>query len=458
MASQNEADKRLIVGSKQTLENPQRLQDVLVHGPIDTLIIDEAHRAAANGYRSIIDGLREANPNLKHLGVTATPERADEKCLTEVYAHESVHYGAKQLIELGWLVQPEIRGVLTQISLKGVRVDGSGQRRDYNQKQLASVFDTDNCFALVIESHKAYAEDRPAIAFTTSVAGAHRLAELFTEAGIPAIAVDGTTPQVERDAAIAGMVSGSYQILCNCGVYTEGFDLPLLEVAHIVRPTQSDTLWVQMAGRVLRLHEGKENALILDYQPRERNVDIRLKKRTQHLGGVESATSSESDGIGNAPVLASDKKSGEGVEYVVLNYFENSNDAWAALDNGWQILSLGKGHDGTERMLAISPYRNEMDLWLIERPTNVKFDNARLLNRGSFETIERISNSLVRNNGRAWLTDKRQSWRAAPASPGQVKFVRKIGGYRPNITKGQAADYISKWKASKALGRAGAFS
>lgn len=180
------------------------------------IVVHNCHRAGSQTYMAMIEACRSYNADLRVLGVTATPERSDGSLIDIFPDGESFTYGTRELIEMNYLVRPEIRGVFTNISVSDVGVEGSGVKRDYNKTKLSSVYETDNCFELVVESHNQYAAGRSGIAFTVSVDGAYRLAEAFNNAGIPAIAVDGKTSIEDRAAAIDGMKSGKHEMLVNC--------------------------------------------------------------------------------------------------------------------------------------------------------------------------------------------------------------------------------------------------
>src|SRR5262249_27831886 len=178
------------------------------------------------------------------------------------------------LVKQRYLVKPSWFAISTQIDLEGVRTRAG----DFELGRLAERFDTDMCRKIVVAAYKEYAGSRPAIAFTVSVAGAHALAQAFTEAGYKGVAADGTTDKAIRRQILKDFEAGDIQILCNCGIWTEGLDLPRLSCILLARPTRSDGLYIQMIGRGLRPANGKEarddeDCLILDFLPKDaRNV------------------------------------------------------------------------------------------------------------------------------------------------------------------------------------------
>lgn len=463
MANKNQAKKRLIIASVQTLANEKRMNQILSHGAITHVIIDEAHRAGAQTYLDVIECCKTYRAAVRLLGVTATPERADGT-LADVFTHEVFRYGTSELIEMGWLVRPEVRGVMTQISTADVQVQGSGKNRDFNKSQLANVFETDNCFDLVVESHKQYAAGRPGIAFTVSVAGAYALADRFTAAGIPAVAVDGTTHADDERDAISGMKSGKYQMLVNCMKFIEGFDLPMLEVCHLVRPLRQDGPWIQCVGRVLRLAEGKESALVLDYLPQERSLELSLHKRASRIGAkniTKSVTNDGSSGFGDNPFMDIPPTIGvgSGLEYVVLDYFNNgngSNKTWIESGDGWRIIGLGEGDDGIQRTLAVSPAAESMQLWAVWKRKGQRWNQAAVLEEGDCDYVLGRSEEIIRKRGAKALTGRSAEWRERAPSDKMADYGRNLRVYRPDMTGGELSDAINEKLAMQALRRAGA--
>lgn len=106
MAEYDECDRRIVVATVQTLNSGNRLARVLAHGAIDYVVTDEAIHAVADTYQAVYQALREANPDVRHLGVTATPMREDKKGMAEVYESVAFKYGLKEMIKAGWLVPP----------------------------------------------------------------------------------------------------------------------------------------------------------------------------------------------------------------------------------------------------------------------------------------------------------------------------------------------------------------
>lgn len=456
MGNQNDSHRQIVVATVQTLGHgsKKRIVDLLSYGKIDLLIVDEAHHVAAKSYLSVIEDLRAANPDLKHLGVTATPERADKLALGKVYQLEAANVGVKRLIGEGWLCRPVVHGVKTNINLSGVSVVGSGGNRDYNQEQLVAAVETDACFKLVVKTHMDKIMHRPTIAFLPSVAGAYRMAELLRAEGISAIAADGNTPKAERTAIIADFKAGKYTTICNVALWTEGLDLPELECCHLVRPTKSDGLYLQMVGRVLRNNPGKECAEIFDYQPLgARNLEQRMKLLGIEKPPPQPKQKAEEQAEGEGRAAKPLHRAGDRVEYVQLSYFERTPIAWVAAQTGWRIVGLGKGEDGIDRSIAISP--DGAELWVVWKRQGERWSQAKQYLTGDFETVSKQAEAFVKKHG-SGIAQSKAAWRKGQPSEASVKYARQLGIVVDGMNAGAVSDAINQKIVMQAIQRSNA--
>jgi len=194
-----------------------------------SIVIDEAHHAAAPTYRRIIDYFNSSFI----LGVTATPQRSDSTRLVDVF-EEIVYYKSIQdLIEDGWLCPL-------------VAVD--------NPERNASI----------VAAYLNLAMDEKALVFASGVRHAENLALSFRQASVETEVIVGTTPQEERNSILARFAAGTLRVVVNVGVLTEGFDEPSVQAIILAKPTRSTLLYTQIVGRGTRLHESKQSCKIID--------------------------------------------------------------------------------------------------------------------------------------------------------------------------------------------------
>lgn len=222
------------------------------------LIIDEAHHATSPSYRRIIDYYM-TNPNLVVLGVTATPDRADEQALGQIFESVAFDYEILDAIKDGWLV-PIFQQMVSVDSLDYSNVRTTAG--DLNGSDLAAVMESEKNLHGIAYSTIDIAGDRRGIGFAASVNHAKTLSEICNRhrAGMSAFVCAGTEKE-DRRKIIKDFACGKIQWLWNCGVFTEGFDDSGVEIISMARPTKSRSLYAQMAGRGTRPHESIAHGL-----------------------------------------------------------------------------------------------------------------------------------------------------------------------------------------------------
>lgn len=213
------------------------------------VICDEAHHCTAESWRKVIEYYK-LNPDIKVLGVTATPDRADEEALGQVFDSVAYDYEIMDAIHDGWLVP--IRQQMVHIE----NLDFSAMRTtagDLNGADLAAVMEAEQNLHGIVSATIDIVKDRRTLVFAVSVRQAEMYADIFNRhrAGM-ASWVCGKTPKDEREAKLAMFKDGRVQVMVNVGVLTEGFDAPGVEVIAQARPTKSRSLYSQMIGRGTR--------------------------------------------------------------------------------------------------------------------------------------------------------------------------------------------------------------
>lgn len=266
------SDAPVIVGSIQTLILPRW------HGrlpPADLVIADEAHHMAAAQYRKLAD----AYPRARWLGLTATPERADGRPLGDIFDELIVAASVSELMELH--DADPMQGL---VRYKWVEPVGG---------ELAS-----GELALdPVTAYQQHASGELAVAFCVSVEHAETTAAEFTTSGISAAVVHGDTPSRRRDQTLCRWADGEIRVVANCGVLTEGFDLPALSACILARKFGHAGLFLQCVGRVLRPWPGKERATVLDLPGNWRKHQLPDTPREYSLDGKAIRPTIERDAI-----------------------------------------------------------------------------------------------------------------------------------------------------------------
>lgn len=219
----------------------------------DLIVLDEAHHLGARTWRRIVD----AYPEAYMTGLTATPARLDGKALGDVFDRLIAGPTTQDLVNQGYL-SPYRMIVADVADLSGLKTKGA----DYDRTDAESRLMERAVYGDVIKAFRKYASDAQAIYFCTTIKHSEATAEAFRSAGIRAEHFDGNTPSKKRDELIQEFRNGDIQILSNCELIGEGFDMPACDAIGMLRPTQSLTIYLQQVGRALRPRPGKTATLI----------------------------------------------------------------------------------------------------------------------------------------------------------------------------------------------------
>lgn len=261
--------QRIVVASKDSL-HPKRLTGRYQPSDFGLIVVDEAHRSVSESYKHIFEFFKDA----KLLGVTATPDRADEKALGEVFETVSYVYEVGDAIGDGWLVPLTTRRVvLDKVNLATIATVAG----DFNAGELDEAMQADN--EGVVRATLEHAPNLRTLVFTTSVDNAAVLAETFNKAE-PGCAnyICGEMEEERKAALMRDHKAGRFRVLVNVDVLTEGYDDPFVECIAMARPTKSRIRYAQVIGRGTRALPGvvdnKEDA-----EHRQRAIAASAKPR-----------------------------------------------------------------------------------------------------------------------------------------------------------------------------------
>lgn len=246
MAGNRESPRSPVqVASVDTLRSWVRRGRVRLH-PGDLLFVDEAHRSLTPTHRWLIDAYCDHGADV--VGLTATPIRADGAGLGQVYGTMIDGIRMTDAIRGGWLVQPDYR-VPYVPDLSGVESRGG----DYVERALEKVMNKKQLVGDIIDNWlKNGCRGRPTLVFACSVDHSIAIADAFRSIGIRAEHIDGGTDHALRDDHISQFGRGGIEVITNCAVFTEGTDLPGIEVIIDAGPTKSLGRHIQKIGRGTR--------------------------------------------------------------------------------------------------------------------------------------------------------------------------------------------------------------
>ena len=257
--------------------------------PPKLIVWDECHHIAAGSWSRIFDKF----PNSYHVGLTATPERLDGKGLDKWFDKIIIGPTVTWLIENKYLASYRLYAP-SQISLEGIRT----QMGDYRKSDLVQTLDKPTITGSVIREYMKVGYGKRAVVFAVSVDHSRHVVEQFNANNIPSMHVDGETPSDLRDSAIEKFRKGKIKVLSNVDLFGEGFDLPAIEIAILLRPTQSLSLYLQQVGRALRPSPGKDEAIILDHVRNCERHGLPDDVREWRLEGRGKVKKGESTGTG----------------------------------------------------------------------------------------------------------------------------------------------------------------
>lgn len=221
----------------------------------DIVLIDECHRSSADSYRNVFkyfqvyhSDKRYNNPDRALFGLTATPNRSDNKGLSEFFDNITATRDIRWGIQHGWLTDIEAYRVETTVDISAVKITAG----DFNHKELEKKINTPARNELVVKKYLEITGGKKALFFTLDIQHAEDLAAELVKQGVKAMAVSSRTPADLRKNIFAMHKSGQLIALTGANVFLEGYDDPTIEVGCMVRPFRSGLIYRQAVGRVIR--------------------------------------------------------------------------------------------------------------------------------------------------------------------------------------------------------------
>ena len=418
-----------------------------------TIVIDEAHHAAAPTYRRILDYF---NPLLL-LGVTATPQRSDNTRLTDVF-DEIVYYKTIQdLIEGGYLCSLVGYRIKTETDISGVGTNEG----DYIASQLEDAIDTPERNARIVAAYNSLVPESKAIVFCAGVKHANNLASSFTSAKIATEVILGDTDVLSRRDILARFKIGHTKVLVNVGVLTEGFDEPTVETIILARPTRSTLLYTQIVGRGTRLHEGKPHCTILDFAdttkgkkpiglPSLLGLPPEFDLQGQDLIEVAKKYKELEEYCPGEAVRVLDPNDIE-LAYKRIDLFMPPPPSEFVQQYSrfvWAEIAENTFHLGINNNNSIRIYIDALGRWLVEfhyRSEDKSETHILGYPEDMRESFVRADRWIV-SNFDSKLIESDAAWRSDGPSDAQRKLLKRIGvPVTSDMTKGTASQIISKY-------------
>lgn len=251
-------DRRLLAHVASVFTLVRRLERVAVP---DYVVCDEAHHGiAGSSWGKVIAYWRARNPNLRVIGVTATPERLSGEGLGETFDEMILGPTTRELIDIGALCEYRLFAPAQAVDLSSVHMLGG----DYNKKELTAVMDKPAIVGNTVAEYTRLLNGAPAVAFCVSVEHAQHVAENFQAAGFRSVSIDGKMDKALRRDIVRDFGRGQINVLTSCSLIDEGFDCPGIVGVIDLSPTWSLARCLQRWGRGFRPFAGKDAAVFLD--------------------------------------------------------------------------------------------------------------------------------------------------------------------------------------------------
>lgn len=240
------------------------LQNRLTKYPTPSIVIlDEAHHSSAKGWAKVVKYYRERGAYI--LGLSASPWRLNGEGLKDHFDTMVKGPSMRWLIDNGFLSKYRMFAP-SRPSLSGTHV----RMGEYVQSEIEDIMDKPSITGDAVEHYKRHALNKKTICFCVSIAHSKHTAEMFNQNGVSAAHLDGECSNEYRQKVITDFAAGRVNVITNCGLFSEGFDLSLqsqqditVEAVILLRPTKSLALYIQMTGRGLR--KKPDPAIILDH-------------------------------------------------------------------------------------------------------------------------------------------------------------------------------------------------
>lgn len=268
--TRKELGKQVTIASIQSASSPKN-RELFLKEDFELLIIDEAHHAPARTYLGLMDYLgfkqldfvrnNKASQSGIVLGFTATAKRGDRKALKRIFDEIAYELKLEHLVARGFLARPKGLHVTVDIDLEDVQT----VMGDYKKLSLRKVMTSDPARKIVAKTITKFASERKGIVFSCDIQHAELLKKDIENAGFKSAVVHSNVSLDRRKKALKDFSEGDLQFLINPMILTEGFDCPVADCMINAAPTQNRPLYIQKAGRVLRLHPEKEDALLIDF-------------------------------------------------------------------------------------------------------------------------------------------------------------------------------------------------
>ncbi|RIA90217.1 P-loop containing nucleoside triphosphate hydrolase protein [Glomus cerebriforme] len=255
----------VILGSVNTLGRVESYR-IEKYNPLHfkAIIIDEAHHVAASSYRRILEhfGADKKETHLFVWGCSATVRRYDGLSLINAFDEITYHKDFLDMIQEKWLCNLRVTTIKTDVDLSKVK----SNNEDFLTNDLSKYLNVESRNDIIVRTYLELAAQRKStLVFGVDISHVESLTTMFRKRGLDARGISSKTKPHIRAETLKDFKERRFPVLVNCGILTEGTDIPNIDCVIMSRPTKSPVLFQQMIGRGMRLSPEKEDCLVLDF-------------------------------------------------------------------------------------------------------------------------------------------------------------------------------------------------
>ncbi len=431
------AEEKRLFATKSVIGSVQSMVRRLdrFRGVFKYIITDEAHRSTANSYKKIYEKWTDS----QRMGFTATPDRADDKNLAEIYDTIAYQYSMADAIKDGWLVNIKAKRVTDfEIDISKLKV----KYGDFEDGSLGDVLE--NYIVPISNSIVTQMENKKSLVFMPNVKSSTLLAKALENKGAKVAALHGKLTVWQRKSILLKFKRGEIQYLVSCQILIEGYDEPSIEGIVMLRPTQSRGLYAQAVGRGTRLYEKKDHLLLLEFTYNYRSLKLVKPYELFTASGIEERVQEAAKKIREEPVD-------------LLQSLEDAQKGYYSIDRMLKsIIKKDVQHSFVEfDPLTVADflkvdYYNEIPVSYngkeLEGP--ITEPQKTLLMRYNFEAIDKLTKSQA-SRIITGLKEKQLFPLVGNISEKQKYFLQKRGVETKGVTKAQASVLIQMIKEKK---------
>ena len=428
------------------------------------IIIDEAHHATSTTYQRILEhfNVYDKDSTIYVWGCSATLRRHDGLALSPTFEMIAYDRPVLEMINENWLCPVKLLRIKTKVDLSEIKITN----HDFNIKELCLKIDTEERNELIVEKYLEQIGNRKStLVFAANVEHIDNLVKSFNDKGVAAYGLDGTLDLPSRDKVLNDFKNHKFPVLVNCGILTEGTDIPHIDSIILARPTISKVLLQQMIGRGMRLHKDKKDCLVLDFVD---SVQGQTLTTAPTLLGLDNNVIKEPFS-GNSKSLT---------EFVEQNLSTDSSQMQLTsqlfpFTDPFSPKSIQQDYDYIKKFTKLPWTRVGQSKWILAISNSFTitleqinglykaFSNKRFKNpsyhwrsqlimqndefKPSMLALESYLKREIGFNTLEMMKSK-SKWRDLKATPKQIETLKRFNIPNENITRGEAYDMITRSK------------